>query len=106
MCYIYILQDRTCSEVYDIGDNYINGYITTSTYDLPGYGTQTLCVVVIDPLLSPHPFHFCSIVAKDLYLKALKFKALPLQGKVNFAHIDQDEFHFCSNANRLYIEPI
>ena len=27
MCYIYILQDRTCSEVYDIGDKYIIGYI-------------------------------------------------------------------------------
>ena len=40
LCYIYMLQDRTCSEVYDIGDNYIIGYITSSTYDLPGYGTQ------------------------------------------------------------------
>ena len=28
LCYIYILQDRTCSEVYDIGDKYIIGYVT------------------------------------------------------------------------------
>ena len=42
VCYIYILQDRTCSEVYDIGDKYINGYITTSIYDLPGYGTYRI----------------------------------------------------------------
>ena len=40
MCYIDILQYGTCREVYDLGEcDIIIGYITTSAYDLPGYGT-------------------------------------------------------------------